>query len=149
MFSAPGLPPVVRLLDGRRFDPRAHRRYEISLSVDYKLLSQGRVKCQGSGQTLNLSTGGVCFQCVDPLPAHSSIELMMEWPFLLEGVCPLRLVMRGRIVRIDGQRIAVRTQRHEFRTAGPRTLRVVPAADRAQTRPRETRRSNAIGLDRR
>jgi hypothetical protein len=133
MFSAPGLPRVVRLLDGRRVDPRAHRRYEISLSVDYKLLSNGRVERLGSGQTLNLSTGGVCFRCVDPLPADSSIELMMDWPFLLEGVCPLRLVMRGRIVRIDGRCVAVRVQHHEFRSVSARTLRVVPL-----TRPRST-----------
>jgi hypothetical protein len=135
MISAPGLPGVVRLLDGRRGDPRAHRRYEISLSVDYKLLSKGRVERLGSGQTLNMSTGGVCFRCMDPLPPDRSIELMMDWPFLLEGVCPLRLVMRGRIVRIDGWRVAVRVQHHEFRTAGARTLRVVPLA-----RPRSTAR---------
>jgi hypothetical protein len=131
MLSAPGLPRVVRLLDGRRVDPRAHRRYEISLSVDYRLLSKGRAERQGSGQILNLSTGGLCFRCADPLPADSSIELMMDWPFLLEGVCPLRLVMRGRIVRIDGRRVAVCAQHHEFRTVGARTLRVVPAAGQA------------------
>jgi len=126
MFTAPGSPRVVRLLDGRRVDPRAHRRYPISLSVDYKLLNKGRVERLGSGHTLNVSTGGACFECADPLPAQGTIELMMDWPFLLQGVCQLKLVMRGSIVRIDGQRIAVRVQRHEFRTAGARTLRVVP-----------------------
>jgi hypothetical protein len=62
------------------------------------------------------------------LPAGGSIELVMNWPFLLEGVCPLKLVMRGRIVRSDGQRVAIQAEQHEFRTAGMRASRVSAAA---------------------
>jgi hypothetical protein len=120
MPTAPALVHFARMRDGRRADPRAHRRYPISLSVHYKLLGTGRVDLWGSGQTLNLSTGGAYFECDDALPAKSGIELVMRWPFLLEGVCPLNLVMRGRIVRVDGRRIAVQAQYHEFRTAGVR-----------------------------
>jgi hypothetical protein len=120
MPTAPALVHFARMRDARRTDPRAHRRYPISLSVHYKLLGNGRVDLWGSGQTLNLSTGGAYFECVDALPAKSAIELVMSWPFLLEGVCPLNLVMRGRIVRIDGRCIAVQAQHHEFRTAGVR-----------------------------
>jgi hypothetical protein len=124
MSTAPALASFARMIDGRRNDPRAHRRYPISLSVHYKLLGNGGVERWGSGQTLNVSTGGVYFECVDPLPTAGAIELVMNWPFLLEGVCRLKLIMRGRIVRIDGQRIAVQALRHEFRTAGIRASRV-------------------------
>jgi hypothetical protein len=127
MSTVPALARVVRLLNGRR-DQRAHRRYPISLSVDYKLLRKGRVDRTGSGETLNVSSGGACFRCTESLPAGGSIELVMNWPFLLEGVCPLKLVMRGRIVRSDGERIAIQAQQHEFRTAGSRASRAPAAA---------------------
>jgi hypothetical protein len=119
MPTAPALADVVRLLERRR-DQRAHRRYPISLSVDYKLLCKGRVDHVGSGETLNVSSGGVCFRCAESLPAGGSIELVMNWPFLLGGVCRLKLVMHGRIVRAEGQRIAIQADQHEFRTAGTR-----------------------------
>jgi PilZ domain len=120
MPTAPALVHFARIREGRRTDPRAHRRYPISLSVHYKLVGNGPGDLWGSGQTLNLSTGGAYLECADALPPKGPIELVMSWPFLLEGVCPLNLVMRGRIVRVDGRCIAVQAQHHEFRTAGLR-----------------------------
>lgn len=128
MSTAPALARFARLLDGRRTDPRAHHRYPLELDVEYKLLNKGRVELVGSGRTLNVSSGGACFESVDPVPAQGSIELVMNWPFLLEGACPLKLVMRGRVVRIDGRRIAVQAKHHEFRTAGARASRALPAS---------------------
>ena len=127
MSSAPGVARVAGLLDGGRAEARAHRRYLMRLDVGYKVLIKGRVARVGSGKTLNVSSGGVCFETMDTLPVEGSIELVMKWPCLLAGVCPLTLVMRGPIVRNDGQRIAVQVKRHEFRTAGTRASRVSPA----------------------
>jgi hypothetical protein len=123
-MSAPAVARFVRQFDPRRPDLRSHRRYPIALDVEYKLLSKGRVERCGSGKTLNVSSSGVCFESAEPLPAEGLIELVMTWPFLLEGVCPLKLVMRGRIVRNDGQQVAVQAKYHEFRTAGVRASRV-------------------------
>jgi hypothetical protein len=133
MSSAPGVARVAGLLEGSRVDARAHRRYLMRLDVEYKVLIKGRVARLGSGKTLNVSSGGVCFECMDTLPIESSIELVMNWPCLLAGVCRLTLVMRGCIVRNDGQRIAVQVKRHEFRTAGPRASRVPPAGGGGRT----------------
>jgi hypothetical protein len=52
---------------------------------------------------------------------------MLNWPFLLEGVCPLRLVMKGRIVRSDVRGIAIQSSYHEFRTAGSRLPKSRPS----------------------
>jgi hypothetical protein len=90
------------------------------LEIEYKLLRKGRVERLGLGKTLNVSSGGVLFEANEPLPAGSSIELLMQWPFLLEGVCPLKLVIQGSVVRSDSNGVAVRTKQHEFRTAGAR-----------------------------
>ena len=121
MTTAPALASFAGITDGRA-DQRAHRRYPISLILRYKLLSNGRVVRSGSGQTLNLSTGGAYFECVDPLPVAGTIELVLNWPFLLAGTCPLKLIMFGNIVRVKGKCVAFHTLRHEFRTAGVRAL---------------------------
>jgi len=107
----------------RRTDQRLHRRYPIELDAAFELLSRGRVELSGYARTLNISSGGVLLSANDCLPAGRSIKLAMNWPFLLEGVCQLRLIVRGSIVRSDGTRVAVQSMHHEFRTAGVRTLR--------------------------
>jgi hypothetical protein len=122
-MSAPALARFARLVESHRVDQRAQRRYPITLDIEYKLLSKGRVQRLGFGKTLNVSSGGACFECGDDLPPHGQIELVITWPFLLEGVCPLKLVMQGRIVRCEGQRVAVQARHHEFRTAGVRASR--------------------------
>lgn len=109
-------------LETRRADQRLHQRYPIELKIEYKLLTRGRVESFGSGRTTNISSGGIFFESDDPLPTRGRVELAMDWPFLLEGVCALKLVMRGRIVRSDIKGIAVQIMRHEFRTAGVPSL---------------------------
>ena len=121
MSPAPALARTVRFFESHHVDQRLNRRYPITLEVEYKLLCKGRVERLGLGKTLNVSSGGVLFEAKDSLPAGSSVELMMQWPFLLEGVCPLKLVIHGSVVRSDNKGVAIRTKHHEFRTAGSRS----------------------------
>jgi len=111
------------LSETHRGDQRVNERYPITLELQYKLLNKGRVEHLGIGRTLNISSGGVLFEADALLPATGPIELAMSWPFLLEGICNLKLVMRGRIVRCDtnSKVIAVRAEHHEFHTAGVRS----------------------------
>jgi hypothetical protein len=108
---------------------RLHRRYPIALELQYKLLNKGRVERHGFGRTVNISSGGVLFEADELLPDSSSIELALSWPFLLDGVVTLKLVMSGRIVRTEARAIAVKAGHHEFRTAGARAAKI-PAAVR-------------------
>jgi hypothetical protein len=108
-------------------DQRSHRRYPVTLAVEYKLLKRGRVIQTGSGRTLNISSRGILFEANEPFALGGPIELMISWPFLLEGVCPLKLVIRGRVVRVDdGNRIAVSVTYHEFHTARQQDARIDP-----------------------
>src|SRR5712692_1105319 len=103
-FDAPGAPEMSRasvFSEAHRSNQRLNGRYPIALELQYKLLNKGRVEHLGVGRTLNISSGGVLFEADDRLPTSGLIELAMSWPFLLEGVCSLKLVMRGRIVRCD------------------------------------------------
>jgi len=50
--------------------------------------------------SLNISSTGVLFEADELLPASGPIELALSWPFLLDGACPLKLVMRGKVIRL-------------------------------------------------
>ena len=121
MLAAPIAPHAEISLQNVLSDLRTHQRYPIELEIEYRLLSKGRSERLGSGKTRNISSGGVLLEVAGSPPEGGSIEVMVSWPFLLEGVCPLRLVMRGRIVRSDAHGVAIQSNFHEFRTAGSRT----------------------------
>ncbi len=133
MSPAPVAAGKIKSVAAYRPEQRSHQRYPITFELDYRLLHRGRVERQGSGRTINIGSGGVLVETDDNLPIGRSIELMINWPFLLEGVCPLKLVMRGRIVRSDGQGIAVKIRHHEFRTAGARLHKDRPSEGRVRS----------------
>ena len=126
MSPAPAEARAARLLEISSTEHRSHQRYPIKLDAEYRVLKKGRVE-HGFGRTLNISSGGVFLESKSPLPTSGPIELLLNWPFLLEGVCPLKLVMRGRIVRSDGKGVAVKFKHHEFRTAGARRPKGQPS----------------------
>jgi hypothetical protein len=107
----------VQILEEATPEQRSRQRYPLELPVKYRLL--GKKERRGSGKTRNISSNGVLFDVGEPLPVSGSIELTVSWPCLLGGVCPLKLMMTGRIVRSDDKGIAIVSKQHEFRTAGP------------------------------
>jgi hypothetical protein len=111
--------------DSRSRDKRLHRRYPIALEAECKLLRRGGGEFRSSGITVNISSGGVLIssgrvllEVENILIRGARVEVGLVWPFALDGACPLKLVMRGRVVRTAGSSFAVRTDYYEFRTAG-------------------------------
>jgi PilZ domain len=104
-------------------DRRLRRRYPIALNLEYRMLSGSQVLRVGSGATVNLSSGGVLFQCQHPLPPQAYVELRIDWPFLLNGVLRLQLKVQGCVVRSDGQGTAIHTWGYEFRLCSTRIAR--------------------------
>ena len=80
----------------------------------------------GVGETLNLSSGGVCFEAERPLPDGLMVELFIAWPALLNKAVRMGLRVTGDILRSEGRRIVVRIERYEFRTRGTPDLRAKP-----------------------
>jgi hypothetical protein len=112
---SPTLAPVSRASSFETDDDRrSRRRYPIVLEVEYKVLKKHRVVELGSGFTLNISSSGVLFELNDTLRSTGAIELTLNWPFLLDEVCPLRLVIQGRVIRNHGKRIAASIKHYEF-----------------------------------
>ncbi len=108
---------------------RADRRYELALTVRWKLIRRRRVVDSGTGTTVDVSSGGLLLETDRQLSSGANIEISIAWPALLHNVAPLQLLVTGRVVRAEGRRAAVRMTQHEFRTvavSGGRSLVAVP-----------------------
>ena len=92
---------------------RSSRRFPVSLKLRY-VLSGSHI---GDGRVTDMSSRGILFQSDDQLPAGEKIQVILTWPFLLNGDCPLQLRVRGDVLRSDGRGTVLRIQQYEFRTA--------------------------------
>lgn len=104
-------------------DRRASDRFPIERELRYKLLGRrvtGDVD-EGVGTTINISSNGVLFTTDQALVPGRKIELSISWPAQLDNKCQLKLVARGRVMRMEEGRAAVEIQQYEFRTAGRST----------------------------
>lgn len=97
-------------------DRRASRRYEMSLSLRWKLIWREKVIETGTGATIDLSSSGISFRAEKALPLKSRVELSIAWPMFLENFPPLQLIVSGVVVRADGGQNAIRMNGYEFRT---------------------------------
>ena len=103
-------------------DRRRDQRYPVQLAVRYKAYDGRGNLLTGETITNDISSGGVCLQGEMVLPLGTDVELGITWPFRLEGVCRLKLVVFGRVVRRGRTTTAIKIQRYEFRTAGINSL---------------------------
>jgi hypothetical protein len=108
-------------------DRRANRRYAFEMPLRF-LYQSGRSRRTGSGCTKDLGRRGVRFVSDDPPPHQTDVELRIEWPFLLQGVCRLELRVWGRVLRNDEQGTVIRMSKYEFRTCGARSFDQVSAS---------------------
>jgi len=70
----------------------------------------------GVGRTINMSSGGICFGSTEPLVPGAKVEVALDWPFALDGTCPLKMCVSGRVLWNDRSRTAIKILRYEFRT---------------------------------
>jgi hypothetical protein len=102
-------------------DRRSDRRYTFELTLQFSYHQRG-TRFSGTGTTEDLSSGGIRFVTDTPPPEGVEIELRLEWPFLLQNVCPLELLVQGKVLRSDAQKTVARMTRYEFRTRGARSF---------------------------
>ena len=95
---------------------RAKYRFGIEREIRYKLAEDGVVVAAGSGQTVNIGSGGIAFTTEQSLTPGSFIELSVSWPVLLNSTCPMRLIVFGRLLRCKGQLAVCTIDKYEFRT---------------------------------
>src|SRR4051812_5712906 len=103
---------------------RAKFRFPTERDLRYKLLKDGVTEEAGSGQTIDMGSGGIAFSIGRDLPVGAFIELSVSWPVLLGDSCAMRLVVFGRVVRNDAGKCACTVDKWEFRTQA----RVIPTS---------------------
>ena len=105
-LGGPGMIALPDFVSGRR----QHRRYPISAESQY--VWKGN---RGRATTVDISSGGVFLKSEATLPVGRAIEVWIDWPALLDQRLPLRLVIRGKVLRSDARGTAVGTTHYEFR----------------------------------
>jgi hypothetical protein len=95
---------------------RGTNRFPVREDIRYRVVQSRAATVSGCGSTLNIGSGGILFTTEEKLPVGRIVELSVNWPARLDGICPLQFVATGRVVRSDGQRAAVRIERYEFKT---------------------------------
>ena len=63
-----------------------------------------------------MSSSGIAFKSDESLSVGTNIELSISWPVLLDDTCPLKLFVKGRLVRKADDLMAIMIERVEFRT---------------------------------
>ena len=95
---------------------RGTNRFPVQQNVRYRVIQSRSDKITGSGTTLNMGSGGILFTTEEKLVVGRMVEVSVNWPARLDGVCPLQFVATGRVVRSESDRAAVRIERYEFKT---------------------------------
>jgi hypothetical protein len=110
----------------KRTDRRKKFRFPIHRELRYKLLDEGVLVGAGTGQSVNVGSGGVAFSIDRELKPGAFVELSISWPVLLDDTCPMRFVVFGRVLRSVGRRSACTIDKYEFRTQA-RSVQTAPA----------------------
>ena len=103
-----------------RGDRRRDTRYQCEMELRFTYELRGKARF-GDGHTRDLSRGAVRFTTQDPPPDGGVVELRIAWPFLLQNVCALELVLRGPAAT-GGRGTILTVRSYEFRTCGPRSF---------------------------
>src|SRR4051812_21290837 len=99
-------------------DRRSSRRYALELPPPFRARTRGRLLL-GHGITADLSCDGVRFLTEGELPPlGGDIELFIDWPHLLQGVCPLEIFVRGKVLEASFRGVVVVVHSKAFRTTG-------------------------------
>ena len=104
---------------------RRKQRFEIQREAHYKIMEEGLVVATGPAETTNICSGGVAFEAQVRLKRGAFVELSISWPALLNETCAMRLLVFGRIVRVNGLVAVCSVEKYEFRTQS-RKLQSMP-----------------------
>jgi hypothetical protein len=100
----------------RENERRSKFRFAIERDVRYKIVEDGVVVAAGSGQTINMGSGGIAFVTEQPLTPGGFVELSISWPVLLGETCLMRFIVFGRVLRRTGGKAVCTIDKYEFRT---------------------------------
>ena len=98
---------------------RSEERFPIRLNLRYRVLSSHMQRPFAHGQTINMSSHGILFVDGQTLILGTKVEAEVDWPAQLDGQAPLKLIVRGSVVRFENRCVALALGAREFRTCTP------------------------------
>ena len=101
---------------------RKTQRYELALAARFRHLTPDGIGHLGNGVTVELSRRSTLLISDEPPTSGAVIEVTIAWPFLLQNVCALDLIIKGRVLRISTRGMVIENQSYEFRTRGERSF---------------------------
>ena len=87
-----------------RREGRGFQRFRIECDVQYRVIGND---VSGSGKTLNMSRSGVLLAIDRLLSPGLRVEVQIDWPVRAAGRVPMKLVIKGRIVRSQKNHVVV------------------------------------------
>ena len=104
-----------------KVERRFKASYPIRLQARYRSLNpQDRIS--GVGLTVNMSSSGLLVTCQHSVPSGAQMEVLIDWPSLLNSSVPLQLVTSGRVVRSQPSSFVIEFASYEFRTMRSKPL---------------------------
>jgi hypothetical protein len=102
----------------RKLEHEKRRKFRFAIQRDlrYKMAEDGLVVAAGSGQTIDMGSGGVAFVADQAITPGTYAEISISWPVLLDANCPMRLIVFGRVLRSNGRKAVCTIEKYEFRT---------------------------------
>jgi hypothetical protein len=98
--------------------------FPLKLPVRYRTLSRNSLR--GEGRALSIASNGAVVASPHTLIVGAKLELSIEWPPLLHGKIPLRLITVGRVVQCGLYGFRVWFREYEFRTVSLRVEQYKP-----------------------
>jgi hypothetical protein len=95
-------------------EQRQSHRFNVRMSLRYRVSLKGSDSRWHSGVTRDMSKDGVSFKTRQPLPVGAHIELRIEWPARYDSTSQVDLLATGFVVRSDNSQTGVRISSHRF-----------------------------------
>lgn len=99
-------------------EKRKSNRFPVQQGIQYRAIDHWEGKLAGAGLTLDMSGSGIRFSIQERIPLGRMVEVSVDWPVRLDGTCPLKVVVVGRVVRSEADWAALAILQYEFRTKG-------------------------------
>ena len=101
---------------------RAFARYSFVTGLRFRAFRQAAIVCSGSGQSADMSAGGIAIEIGRVLETGLEVELVLDWPGLYHERQRMRLFVWAEVVRSSEWVTAVRIVTHEFREVAARAV---------------------------
>ena len=107
-------------------DRRRNHRYQCAMNLRFeRTRATGELQI-GHGTTADLSRDALRFSADEPVEVGSELMTRVDWPFLLQNICRLELILKGSVQEVTPRGVILKIRSYEFRTCGERSFWETP-----------------------